>query len=508
MKTHTIQEGEGLEDLAGEHGYADWTDIYLHPSNDALREQKPTLGLLEPGDILKILPAPAAAGLGVGTGAPITVVVTPQHRGKLYWNRTWSYSDSTKAQAPTKEFLPGAKVELHIQKKGATALSLHATGFLTESGEFKFKGVPECTKMELKIFLEHQGRATVLKGASNAVADADFEVKTGAVIWHKFPLDLSKAKKVGSDIQFGELEITKPLFVDLCDAYKTMWTGHLRIKQLAGYTLNLCPVNYPSTTTSFHRAGQLYLLKDDLKDRSVILHEYGHYIGHEVLGGLTHPGYGYNDDVANQHSPRSKEHYESAWNESHATFLACVMRGTPVYHDGYDTSLTLNLAKDNTTVGPHCESSIQEALWRVHAVHKVDFKKGFWKAFTDRSKRTVRTVFDLYDNWKELKCPGLDTLKEAYGKFNLTYGYRYTKRFTLVRAPLKLDLKAGKFTRIDELYDAFGKLGGGTLADYKEEFYNRNKQFNAASLGAGSTLAAWTMLDGMSYIVPERFKIG
>ncbi|WNG37358.1 LysM peptidoglycan-binding domain-containing protein [Archangium violaceum] len=508
MKIHTVQEGENLENIAGEYGYADWLELYTHPANAELRAKKPSPSHIEPGDTLKVPPPPSASAHKVATGGPVKVVIDKVHRGQLFWNRTWNYDDSTKPLAkPVKEFLPGAKVELHIQKKGAAALSLHASGHLSRNGEFSFKNVPECTQMALKIFLENRDRVTLIKGASNVAADADFEVKRGAVVWHQLTLDMSKVAKAGNDANFGEVEIKKPLFVDLCDTYKSIWTGHLRIKVLTGYNLHLCAVNYPSTTTSYHRAGELYLLKDDLKDRSVILHEYGHFIGNEVLGGLTHPGYGYNDDVTGQHSPTSKEHYESAWNEAHATFLACVMRSSPIYHDGYDTLLTLKLDTDNTKVGPHCESSIQDALWRVHAVHKVDFKTGFWKAFTTRSKRTVRTIFDLYDNWKELKCPGLDKLKEAYGKFNLEYGYRYTQRFALVKAPLKFDAKAKKFTKLDELYDAFGKTGGGTLADYKEEFYNRNKQFNAGSIPRGATLTTWTLIDGMSYIVPERFKI-
>lgn len=508
MKIHTITDGESLEDIAGQYGYGTWLDIYSHPANAELREKKPNPGGIEPGDQLKVPTPPSAAANKVATGGAIKLVVSTVHRGQLFWNRTWDY-DTSQAIAPVKEYLPGAKVELHIQKKGASALALHESAFLSDTGEFAFKDVPECTKLELKLFLEHRARITLIKGLSNAFTQADFEVKTGQTVWHQLPLDPSKAKNTGNVIDFGDVEITKAEFVELCDAYKTICLGHQSIKLMAGHKLNFCPVNYPQPTTgtSHHRGGQLYLLKDDLKDRSVILHEYGHYIGHELLGGLNNPGYGYNDDAKNQHSKASKEHYEAAWNEAHATFLACAIRASPVYRDGYDANLTYDLSKDNTQVGPHSEGSIQEALWRVHAVHKVDFQKGFWTAFTTRTKRTARTAYDLYENWKDLKCPDLDKLKEAYTQFNMKYFYRYERRFSLVKAPLTFDLAAKRFTTIDELYDAFGKTGGGTLADYKEEFYNRNKQFNSSSLDAGASPTDPKLLDGMSYIVPERFEL-
>ena len=513
MKTHTVKAGENLEDIAGQYGYADWMQIYLHEANAELRKKKPSPGEIGPGDQLQVPPPPSAAEHNVSTSGSIKLVVSKVHRGTLFWNRTWNYSDSTKPlPAPLKEFLPSAKIELHIQKKGASSLSLHASSHLSETGEFYFKDVPECTQMALKVFLEHRDRIVVLKGISNAASDADFEVKNGQVVWHQLTLDLSKVEKAGSDANFGEVELKKPLFVALCEAYKSIWVGHLRIKLLAGYTLNLCTVNYPSTDTSYNSGNKVYLLEDDLKDRSVILHEYGHFIGDEVLGGLKlkHPIYDYNDDAGNQHARDTKEHYEAAWFEGHATFLSCVMRGTPVYHDGYDTApneLTYTLDADNTQVGPHSEGSIQEALWRVHAVHKVDFKTGFWTAFSTRTRRTVQTIFELYDNWKDLGCPALDKLKEAYGHFNMKYGYRYTKRFALVKAPLTFDEKGGKFTTLQELYEAFGKVGGGTLGEYEEEFYNRNKKFNTSSLDPSATPTNIKLLDGMSYIVPERFEI-
>src|SRR5262249_43847541 len=147
--------------------------------------------------------------------------------------------------------------------------------------------------------------------------------------------------------------------------YKTIWRGHNFIRDKAGHTLKSCPVNYPDRTISFHRAGELHILPGDIKDADVLLHEYGHYIGHEILGGLTHPGYNFDDDATGGHSPNSEEHYESAWNEGHATFLSCVISDDPTYHDGYDANLTMKLDSDNTQVGPHCEGSVQCALWDI-----------------------------------------------------------------------------------------------------------------------------------------------
>jgi len=179
----------------------------------------------------------------------------------------------------------------------------------------------------------------------------------------------------------------------------------------------------------------------------------------------------------------------------------------PSYHDGYDTNLNYHLDTDNTTLGPHSEGSIQEALWRIYKVHGTNFKDGFWKAFSDTSKRTVRTIFDLFDNWKDLSLDKLDKVIEAYKKFNMQYGYKYPDdKFTAVASPKKYDKAKKEFEKVDELHDNHGKLGGGTSAEYNEEFYNRNKHFNAGALAAGSSIATPKVSAGNSYIVPDRFE--
>ena len=433
-------------------------------------------------------------------------------KGKLFWNRTWDYNDETVPIAAIKEYLPGAKIELYIETNKVKTLTLQQTVFLSDKGEFQFASVPECTKATIRILLEHSdNKIVVVKGKSNAVNQPDFEIKTGKVIWHQFNLDMSKLDGKTKDVDFTDIEIKKAHFIDICDAYKSVWFGHEQIKKLGDHDLPICQINYPEPTTSTSNASeQMQLLKDDLKDRDVILHEYGHFIGHNILGGLVHPGYGYNDDASGQHGRDTEEHYESAWNEGHATFLSCAITDDPHYHDGYDTTLDYHLDTDNTTIGPHSEGSIQEALWRIYKVHGTNFKDGFWKAFTDRTKRTVRTIFEFYDNWKDLGLKDLDKVVEAYKKFNMEFGYNYLdgiERFTAVPSPKNFDKAKKEFQKIDELHDNFGKLGSGTLNDYKEELYNRNKHFNAGALGAGSTKSDPKITVSKKYITPDRIQV-
>lgn len=439
-------------------------------------------------------------------GWPITI------RGQLFWNRTWDYNDyDTPLGSPVKEMLPGSKVELRIQKAGATDLSVHETDFLTDDGKFVFTDVPECTKAAIRILLEHRDSKVVrVKGMSNAASDPDFEVKTGKVVWHQMDLDDTQLDGKTEDLDLGEVEITHADFVGICDAYKTVWFGHEQLKTLADHDLPVCQINYPESGTS-NASAEMQLNSQDTKDRDVILHEYGHFIGHHVLGGLPHAGYTYNDEPPpGGHARNTKEHYESAWVEGHATFLACALADDPHYHDGYDTDLNYHLDSDNTTIGPHAEGSIQEALWRIYKVHGTDFKTGFWKAFSDKSKRKASTIYAFYDNWKDLGLSDLDKVVESFKKFGMEYGYRYrdgSERFKAVAATEAFDEAKKEFTDISELFDQFGKLGSGTEKQYKEEFYNRNKEFNSGALGAGSTPADPKISVGKSYIVPVRFQV-
>ena len=439
-------------------------------------------------------------------------------KGQLFWTRTWDYNDETRSGVSINEFLPGAKVELHIEAKGSAAMSRHATTSLSDLGEFSFTGVPELTKASIQIYLEYKGGKVVcvkgktIQGNAKHVDDADFRIHTGNLVWHEMPLNTDKLDGCEKIVDIGELEITREHFVDICDAYKSVWFGHKRVKDLASEDLPICQINYPEdpTLSVSNASAQMNLCKDDLKDRDVILHEYGHFIGFNILGGLVHPGYGYNDDTSGQHGRDTKEHYEAAWNEGHATFLSCALTDDPHYHDGYDTNLNYHLDTDNTTIGPHSEGSIQEALWRIYKHHNTSFKEGFWKAFSDRSKRTVRTIYDFYDNWKDLNLDGLEHVVESYKKFNMQYGYRYKdggERFKVVASPKTYNKASKEFQTVDELYNNHGKLGGGTSGDYNEEFYNRNKRFNADPLAPSSTIAAPLVTTGKEYIVPDRFEV-
>lgn len=459
---------------------------------------------------------PPNAGNG---GSPAGGVVVPcpcdawpvDVKGKLFWTRTWDYNDETKAGVSVKEYLPGARVELHIGD--ASALAMHQSVHLTDDGEFAFTGIPKCTKVALKIHLDYTGGKVVcvkgktIQGNTKHVDDADFKVHTGDFVWHERPAPaLDGCKK---SVDWGELEITRAHFIDICDAYKSVWYGHKRLIELADHDLPICQINYPEdpSLTVSNAGAQMQLCKDDLKDRDVILHEYGHFIGTKVLGGLSHPGYGYNDDLAGQHGRTTKEHYEAAWNEGHATFLSCALTDDPHYHDGYDTSLSYHLDTDNTLLGPHSEGSIQEALWRIYKVHNTSFKNGFWKAFTDTSKRKARTIFDFFDNWKDLGLANLDKVVESYKKFNMQYGYHYpADKFTNVAGPKVYSAASKEFQTLVELHANHGAIGAGTTADYNEEFYNRNKHFNAGALAAGSTIAAPNVTAGSAYIVPDRFE--
>ncbi|MEM7157971.1 MAG: carboxypeptidase regulatory-like domain-containing protein [Myxococcota bacterium] len=447
----------------------------------------------------------------------VTVVLSPLKvdlEATLFYNRTWDYNAHATPIAAVKETLPGVKVELRIKPKGGSSLSVHATEHASKDGKVKFKAVPQADALELRIFLEHEGgKIVAFKGDTNAVTQADFEVKTNKSAWHQLPLSAALMGKIDgkmSAVDLGDIEITKALFVDMCDCYKSIWFGHGQIKKLANSTLPFCEVRYPSTTTSFHRGGKLTVLKDDLKDRDVLLHEYAHFIIGKKVGSKG-AGYKYDDGngTIGKHNRTSKEHYESAWAEGIATFLSCAMSNDPHYHDGYDANLSYHLDSDNTQIGAHSEGSIQEALWDTYKVQGVSFKK-MWAALTNTSKMVVNSAPKYHENWGSLGVADHAKLVAAYHKFSMKYVYDYRSggdRFEAVAAPKKFSASSKEFATIDELYDNFGKLGGGTKADYKEEFYNRNEKFNSGAMASGSSRTNPKITAGKKYIVPERREI-
>jgi hypothetical protein len=181
----------------------------------------------------------------------------------------------------------------------------------------------------------------------------------------------------------------------------------------------------------------------------------------------------------------------------------------PHYHDGYDTDLSFHLDTDNTLLGPHCEGSVQEALWAIFKSGAATFEDGVWKALS-RSGKEPKTIFDFYQNWKDLGLPGLDNVVAIYKKFKMEFGYRYldgAQRFTAVAAPKKFDAAKHEFQTVKELFDQFGSMGSGTFDQFKEEFYNRNRSFNKGSLASGSKISDPKVKAGTAYIVPERFQV-
>jgi hypothetical protein len=145
---------------------------------------------------------------------------------------------------------------------------------------------------------------------------------------------------------------------------------------------------------------------------------------------------------------------------------------------------------------------------KIYKIHKTDFKDGFWKAFSDRSIRTCRTIFDFFDNWKDLKLAKLDKVVETYKDFGMEFGYHYpSDKFRNVAAPKVFDEAKREFAAIPELHANKGSLGAGAIGPYNEEFHNRNKHFNAGKLGAGSTMAAPKAKVGNDFIAPVRFQV-
>jgi peptidoglycan hydrolase-like protein with peptidoglycan-binding domain len=430
----------------------------------------------------------------------------------VFYNKTWDYNTApqlpkTQSLPPEKQALPGAALELYLESKlSKGTFVLHSHGHLSDDGAFSFPNIEEVTKAKLRIVLEYKdGKIAVVKGKSTLPAEPDFEVKTGQTVWHEVPLDSSKWDGKTLVVDTGETEIKHALFRDICDAYKTVWFGHGKMLEMTGVDLPLCRINYPDAVIS-NASVTMQLLKDDLKDRDVILHEYGHFIQQHILGGVSNAGYGYNDDLTGSHGRTSLEHYESAWCEGYGTFMSCALCDDPHYHDGYDAFLDFHLDKDNTLLGPHCEGSIQEMLWNLHKTGGVAFKDGIWKALS-RPGHQPQTVFEFFNNWKELGLAGLDKVVASFKKFKMEFGYEYKLRFKCVGAPGAFDAAKKEFRTLQELFENFGAMGSGTIAQYKEEFYNRNKEFNAGTLAGGSTIADPKVTAGKEYIIPVRFQV-
>lgn len=461
-------------------------------------------------------------------------------KGKLFFSRTWDYKSQTPIPA-VKTPLPSTLVELHVERADTGgALQKLAEGYLTADGAFEFKDVPACNKAALKVYLAHEqapsgNRVAIFFGLRNGAvttpfSETDFLVKDGELVWHRLHLDAAKVSSATGELDLGELELKHAHFVDLCDAYVSIVKSHAELKRLTGEELvkvaNL-QVNYPDPVIS-QCGAKMSLLKSDLRDRAVIMHEYGHFIGWIKLNGLNNPGYFFNDDGP-RHGPGQLEHYEAAWVEGHATYLGCELGATPLYYDGWEPSgpgSPTDISQTNFKKrGGHDEGAIQELLWALSK--HVPLKDGFWKVFVSPPK--VTTIYEFLDRWTSLGLPHRDKLVALMNLHDMTFGYRYvgghgtstTDRWTCVAAPATFDAANKKFVTLDELFNQFGSAPGeptdaaavsARKIEFLREFYNRNKYFTGSNppndnVPVGSNPASPTVSAGQAYIVPQRFKI-
>ena len=82
-RRHTIAAGETFATLAAEHGFARGAQIYDHPDNTALREQRDNPDVLAVGDVVAVPdPAPRSVEIRVGAAHRFRVV-RPRHHLRL-----------------------------------------------------------------------------------------------------------------------------------------------------------------------------------------------------------------------------------------------------------------------------------------------------------------------------------------------------------------------------------------------------------------------------------------
>lgn len=79
MKNHVVRQGECLNAIAKQHGFASYKSIYDHPENAELRKKRPNPGLLYPGDIVTI-PDKKPKEIAVPTGAAHRFQVKRSHK--------------------------------------------------------------------------------------------------------------------------------------------------------------------------------------------------------------------------------------------------------------------------------------------------------------------------------------------------------------------------------------------------------------------------------------------
>lgn len=548
-------------------------ELFVHTLSggiDIFDQQKPAKGQTPHGAIVKIKSSAIPAGgkqffvegkfanknpgedtihIGIQTSVSGTIlndhvgvtIVEQNWKGKLFYNRIWSH-DTGQAAPAVKEFLPNNKIELHGKAPGDSKDALIVASTLDKDGKFEFLNVPELDSAFIRIFLEHKdSKVVVMKGrrrngSATPINEADFKIRAGSVVSFDHKLNPALFKGKSGDLDFNNVEVTQATFIKFCDAYVSIVFGHTRLLELTKNAADakLCPVFVPQDPkdgTTQVSGEEMFILESDVQDRDVILHEYGHFITNTIVGQLEFLGYTYNDEPGNAThlpgdvTPHGAEHYESAWEEGHATFISCALRDKSTYKDSHegaadtDPSPSQNLTDVNTFWGAHNEASVQEALWDILKVQNIPFDKGFFPAYNDK---TTTTIYSFFDNWKAKGLPDIAKVVTAFKSRGMEFGYRFpagADMFTAVAAPKTFDAAKKEFRTVDELFNAFGKVPGdtaGTKADYEMEFYNRNKSRNAGALGAGSNAAVDAsgnlvitirITAGKKYIVPRRFQI-
>ncbi|WP_437547271.1 peptidoglycan-binding domain-containing protein [Sorangium sp. So ce367] len=66
-RVHVVRQGECIASIAMRYGHDDWRAVYDHPSNEALRQKRPSPHVLAPGDVVA-LPPTASDPLRVNAG--------------------------------------------------------------------------------------------------------------------------------------------------------------------------------------------------------------------------------------------------------------------------------------------------------------------------------------------------------------------------------------------------------------------------------------------------------
>jgi hypothetical protein len=439
-------------------------------------------------------------------------------KGKVFYNRAWNTAGNN--VTPAEQPLQHARAELLIQTEDDKDLrQVGGAVFLGADGAFEFKDVPTCKRASLRVALEHKDAKVVqvkglkFKGDANPFKTGEFFVKDNEHVRGRLAIEDTKIAERTGDVNLGRLEVKHEQFRQVCDAYQGVIFGHAQLKAKLGDDLGRCTIKVPDNKTFYLDTEKAIHLELNLvKFRDVVLHEWGHFV-QDVKNTGRNLDYFYNDDLTNQHGPKSEEHYESAWYEAVATFLACALQDD----EHWLSDFAIHLKTSHSKFGPHSEGPIQEALWKAIVDDGLGLTQ-FWKALTGAGATIVfrdpRTVFDFRRNWQLHSLPDLAKLDAALKSREIQFGYEYQDGWKAVKAPDGFDAGKKQFRTVDELVAHFGSAGtsdplksaAARRAQYLEEFYNRNKWDGVRKdkLANGSTRTSPTVVPGNTYNVPVR----